>query len=361
VFFYPVYILILIIPVIVFRLHSYIDNNNRNFIKYLIFHFIFQFCTVASMTLDFFFKINTPIIITCIIRTLAFAFYTLFIVSFKTNKTSIKDIFYFLPIILYVIILLMNNYGIEILPFPIRDIPELKLNGFVSTDFIGKIDYYFVLCFNALLYVSIILLNSINLLKSIDLNDKIKNGISNFMVYYFSLLTLVQILTLLCLGFLFVNIELKNLIFFTKILAIITFLILIIKPSILRKISTGNALNKIGKESKKTFNLITFKILENKGYLTPEYNLSNISSETGIKNYTLRKIIIENTNMTVPYFINSLRIDFSCKKIEDGFLEKYTILTLAKLSGFKTQENFNKVFKKFKKVTPSEYMKNPKD
>ena len=151
----------------------------------------------------------------------------------------------------------------------------------------------------------------------------------------------------------------KNLIFFTKILAIITFLILIIKPSILRKISASNASSEIGKESKKTFNLITFKILENKGYLTPEYNISNISTETGLKNYILRKIIIENTNMTVPYFINSLRIDFSCKKIEDGYLEKYTIQTLAKMSGFKTQENFNKVFKKIKKVTPSEYLKKP--
>ena len=61
--------------------------------------------------------------------------------------------------------------------------------------------------------------------------------------------------------------------------------------------------------------------------------------------------------MTVPYFINSLRIDFSCKKIENGFLENFTIEALAKMSGFKTQENFNKVFKKIKKVTPSEYYK----
>ena len=309
------------------------------------------------MTLNYHFKINTPIIIICLIRTFAFAFFSLFIVSFKTNKTSIKDVFYFFPIFLYVIISFMINYGFEILPFPITNIPEQKLNGFVSTDFIGKKDYYVVLCFNALLYISIILLNSLNLLKSKDLTDKIKKGLSNFMVYYFSLLTLVQLLTLLCLGFLFVNIELKNLIFFTKILSFLTILILLIKPSILRKISTWNASKEIGIESKKTFNSITLKILENKGYLNPKYNLSNISTETGLKDYNLRKIIIDNTNMTVPYFINSLRIDFSCKKLENGFLENYTIEALAKMSGFKTQENFNKVFKKIKKVTPSEYFK----
>ena len=114
------------------------------------------------MTLNYYFKINTPIIIVCLIRTFAFAFFSLFIVSFKTNKTLIKDVFYFFPIFLYVIISFMNNYGFEILPFPITNIPEQKLNGFVSTDFMGKTDYYFVLCFSALLYISIFLLYFLN-------------------------------------------------------------------------------------------------------------------------------------------------------------------------------------------------------
>ena len=66
------------------------------------------------------------------------------------------------------------------------------------------------------------------------------------------------------------------------------------------------------------------------------------------------------SNISVPMFINSHRIEYAIKLINDGYLQNYSIEALAEKSGFSSQENFNRVFKLLKKVTPSEF-RNSKD
>ena len=61
------------------------------------------------------------------------------------------------------------------------------------------------------------------------------------------------------------------------------------------------------------------------------------------------------SNMSVQMFINSHRIEYAIKLINDGYLQNYSIEALAGKSGFNSQENFNRVFKLLKKVTPSEF------
>ena len=58
--------------------------------------------------------------------------------------------------------------------------------------------------------------------------------------------------------------------------------------------------------------------------------------------------------MSVPMFINSHRIEYSIKLMNEGYLDKFSIMALAEKSGFSSQENFNRVFKLLKKNTPSE-------
>jgi len=61
--------------------------------------------------------------------------------------------------------------------------------------------------------------------------------------------------------------------------------------------------------------------------------------------------------MSVPLFINSYRIKYATKLIDEDYLQNYCMEALAERSGFSSQENFNRVFKLLKSCTPTEYLK----
>ena len=84
---------------------------------------------------------------------------------------------------------------------------------------------------------------------------------------------------------------------------------------------------------------------------------ANLSVDTGERIEILRRCIKKCSNMSVPLFINSYRINYACKLINDGFLINYSIDALVEKCGFKSQENFNRVFKILKSCTPSEFEK----
>ena len=64
--------------------------------------------------------------------------------------------------------------------------------------------------------------------------------------------------------------------------------------------------------------------------------------------------------MSVPLFINSYRIKYAIKLIDEGYLENYSMEALAEKSGFNSQENFNRVFKILKSFTPTQYLSSKK-
>lgn len=94
-----------------------------------------------------------------------------------------------------------------------------------------------------------------------------------------------------------------------------------------------------------------------KCYLNPNYVISNISVEIGYRNELVRDSIKKNSKMSVPLYINSFRVEYACKLIKQGYLENFSMEALAEKSGFKSQENFNRVFKQLKSCTPSEFYK----
>jgi len=63
--------------------------------------------------------------------------------------------------------------------------------------------------------------------------------------------------------------------------------------------------------------------------------------------------------MSVPLFINSYRIKYAIKLIDEGYLLN-SMEALAEKSGFSSQENFNRVFKVLKSCTPTEYLNSKK-
>ncbi|MDB4267696.1 helix-turn-helix domain-containing protein, partial [Flavobacteriaceae bacterium] len=59
-------------------------------------------------------------------------------------------------------------------------------------------------------------------------------------------------------------------------------------------------------------------------------------------------------------FINSYRIKYAIKLIDEDYLQNYSMEALAEKSGFSSQENFNRVFKVLKSCTPTEYLNSKK-
>lgn len=65
----------------------------------------------------------------------------------------------------------------------------------------------------------------------------------------------------------------------------------------------------------------------------------------------------EHYRVTFIEYVNSIRIGHACKLLND---KKQHVAEVAYICGFKNLANFNRQFKKFKNMTPSEFKKNMK-
>jgi len=122
-----------------------------------------------------------------------------------------------------------------------------------------------------------------------------------------------------------------------KLIAIFTLLLLVIKPKLIRRLASIKNIEK------------------GSNYRDSNFMPANLAVDLGIRNELIRKSIKNFSNMTVPLYINSHRVEFSCKLINEGYLENYSMDALAEKSGFSSQKNFNRVFKIIKSCTPSQY------
>jgi AraC-like DNA-binding protein len=141
-----------------------------------------------------------------------------------------------------------------------------------------------------------------------------------------------------------------------KVLGILTILILIVRPEIIRKISRINNSDDKDEGLLKIYRHIKSLFSEDNKYLNPDYTSASISAETGIRNELVRNSIKTHSGMSVPQFINSYRIKFATRLIDEGYLQNYSMEGLAEKSGFSSQENFNRVFKLIKSCTPTQYL-----
>ena len=103
------------------------------------------------------------------------------------------------------------------------------------------------------------------------------------------------------------------------------------------------------------YNQINVAINGDQLFLNPQYNLTNLSSDTGISANTIREIITVNDFKNYSAFINSFRIDYAKNLIRNGYLDTFSIESLAKDSGFQAEVTFYRVFKKIHNCTPKEY------
>lgn len=96
-------------------------------------------------------------------------------------------------------------------------------------------------------------------------------------------------------------------------------------------------------------------MVSEKPFLNPNLTLQQLASDIGISTHYLSQIINEKFNLNFFDYINQFRVEEFKVKIGDPKFENYSFLGIAFDCGFNSKSAFNRIFKKFTNLTPSQY------
>lgn len=94
-----------------------------------------------------------------------------------------------------------------------------------------------------------------------------------------------------------------------------------------------------------------------KPYLEPELTLYRLADQLNLPAYQLSQHINQHSGSNFFDFVNQYRIEEVKRQIKAGQARHKTLLAIALDSGFNSKAAFNRAFKKFTGITPSEYRK----
>ncbi len=83
--------------------------------------------------------------------------------------------------------------------------------------------------------------------------------------------------------------------------------------------------------------------------------VAEVATLVNMTEITFGRFMKQRTGKSFVEFLNDTRIGFATRHLVEN---KYSISEIAFLCGFNNQANFNRIFKKFKGVTPTEYREN---
>lgn len=94
-----------------------------------------------------------------------------------------------------------------------------------------------------------------------------------------------------------------------------------------------------------------------KAYLNPELTLHDLAETTGLKLAELSNFINKNMGRNFNDFINEYRIREFKRLVSTEADPKATLMELAYQSGFNSKASFNRLFKEYTGITPSQFKK----
>jgi AraC-like DNA-binding protein len=98
-----------------------------------------------------------------------------------------------------------------------------------------------------------------------------------------------------------------------------------------------------------------------KPYIDSELTLRTLSEMMSIPQRHLSHVLNESLKQNFFDFINRYRVDEVKKLLKEPKYQHYTVLAVAFEAGFSSKSSFNLVFKKYTKMTPSQYRKTTSD
>jgi AraC-like DNA-binding protein len=100
---------------------------------------------------------------------------------------------------------------------------------------------------------------------------------------------------------------------------------------------------------------ITEHMEASKPYLEPDLSLPQLAGSLGMPVHYLSQVINEQFGINFHDFVNRYRVEAFKEKLGSRGFENYTLLGIAFECGFNSKSAFNRVFRQFTGVTPSQY------
>jgi AraC-like DNA-binding protein len=115
------------------------------------------------------------------------------------------------------------------------------------------------------------------------------------------------------------------------------------------------------KENKKDISDTTIEAIESlmqeeKPYLNPDLNLSELAKQANLTRGQLSEIINTGFQMNFNDFVNSYRVNAFKGMLKEGKHEQLSLLGIAYECGFNSKATFNRVFKKLTNFSPTQYL-----
>jgi AraC-like DNA-binding protein len=98
-------------------------------------------------------------------------------------------------------------------------------------------------------------------------------------------------------------------------------------------------------------------LTEQQPFLEPDLTLRALAKQIGTTDKKLSAHLNQHLRVNFSDFINAQRVEAFKNKVQQGALEHYSIIGLAKTCGFKSKSSFYRSFKKAEGTTPSDYFK----
>ncbi|MBP7736404.1 MAG: AraC family transcriptional regulator [Spirochaetes bacterium] len=96
---------------------------------------------------------------------------------------------------------------------------------------------------------------------------------------------------------------------------------------------------------------------DKKPYLDPELRIDDVARALQIKRHHLTQILSEKYNQNFFMYVNGFRIEEARRMMADEASREKTVLRIAFDTGFNSKATFNRIFKEFTGLTPTQYRK----
>lgn len=306
---YPVYLLNIVLIIVIVRISLLMNDDNKHHLAYLILHFVFQLISTLNISIYSLFEVRAPMVLISIGRVFAFIFFYLFIDSIMKKVKSKMNVLYLIPALFLILFNYLNSLGIQLGDFTHNQVPSENILGFFIEDFIGKGDLFLMNSLNTLFFTFLIFSVFFKLKKTETMNLKKKGIISDFVIYYYVPISITSISTLIVISLFLQNIIIPYLETIIKLIAIFTLLILVIKPKLIRRLASIKNIEEGDDDLVRVFEKITDYFRTYNNYKDSNFVPANIAVDLGLSNELIRGSIKKFSNMTVPLYINSHRVN----------------------------------------------------
>ncbi|GGI57322.1 hypothetical protein GCM10011444_16310 [Winogradskyella haliclonae] len=109
--------------------------------------------------------------------------------------------------------------------------------------------------------------------------------------------------------------------------------------------------------SEEDITTVNHLMVDQKAYLNPELNLSDLAKMANMTRGQLSETINSGFNKNFNDFVNGYRVEAFKNMLKENKQQQLSLLGIAQECGFNSKATFNRVFKKLTSFSPTEYLK----